>query len=150
MKAIFIILCMWFMIAMPVQADTFSIEFGVYTSHLDYADWMNEDNGLIGFEYRNGDIYYNATTFTNTYDDRSNTLGIGYNLLEYEFARLDILAGGATGYDSKNMLTIFGIVPYIAPRVTLVKELTKAIAVKASVQQFWTATEITVGFEYKF
>lgn len=60
--------------------NSVSIETSILTHHLDSGDY-NENNKLIGIEYQHDDWYFNASTFSNSYYNRTNTLGIGYRIL---------------------------------------------------------------------
>jgi len=130
-------------ITQPILADSLSLELGLYTRHIHYQEGSNEDNKLIGIEYKHKRLYFNASRFTNTYSDTAWTIGSGYNIIDYAPARFDVLGGVAYGYDKMKFL------PYVAPRITLYHKIDK-VTFKISAQQFWDATEITSGIEIKF
>jgi hypothetical protein len=136
---------MWFLIAMPVQAEqSISVMASFFTLHIDKDEdkTYNEDNNLIGFEYKVDDYYFYISTYDNTYGERSETIGMGYNLYENKYFAFDGLFGFATGYER--------IVPYIAPRTTFKYDLNKHVTIKTSYQMFGKAFIAMLGFEYKF
>ena len=136
---------MWFMIAMPVQAEqSVSLVASFFTIHVAKDDdkTYNEDNNLWGVEYKVDEWSFHLTTYDNTIDKRSETIGVGYNLLDYKYFEFDALFGFATGYKR--------VIPYVAPRATFKYDISKCITIKNSTEMFGKAVISTIGIEYKF
>lgn len=134
------------------MADSFSVNYGVNTTHINHEEWMNEDNGLIAIEWMGDKHGVNASSFVNTYGNDTLTLGGSYSLFEYNFINLDLMYGIVKGYEEREIPTVidkdYGF--YFAPRFSASVDLYKELAVKASVQLFGEAVVTTVGLEINF
>jgi hypothetical protein len=141
-KSIFLLALL---LALPVQAEqSITITRSIFTTHIGVDIPVNENNMLRGVEYRHNDWMVNTSTFINSYDDRTYTAGLGYNLVDFRFIEFDALFGVAYGYYKPVYL------PYLVPRLTFKYDLTDSLAVKTSVQVFGQAVMGTVSLEYKF
>jgi hypothetical protein len=140
----------------PVCAEqSVTVEYGVYTTHLwdTYDDYdYNNDNNLIAFEYNNDRWYFNLATYNNSFNERSNAVGSGYNLYHGKSFDWDLLFGVASGYNSEESKTVcFGeFCIYAAPRVTYTYEVTRDWSIKPSAKLFYNAFNLGLGIEYSF
>lgn len=131
--------------------ESVSIETSVYTNHLDYGNY-NENNNLVGIEYQNNDWYLNVTKFKNSYYNDSKTIGSGYRFYNNDIIDLDILFGVVNGYTQEQIKSIcFGEnCAYVAPRITINIPITNNLKFKTSTQLFGTAVIVTTGIKYTF
>ena len=129
-----------------------SVEYGVFTTHLDDNYDYNNDNKMVAIEYNINNWYFNVSTFDNSFYKRSYTVGSGYKFYSIYNFNFDVLWGISTGYHATPArLPIFGkIALYVAPRVTYDLDLTDNVAVTPSVKMLGSAVEIGVGAKYKF
>ena len=78
------------------QAASFELASGVYTEHLEeYNTERNENNDLIAFNYRFTDSDWGvlATTFTNSYDIKTNALAVTYSVIKWRAVELELVLG---------------------------------------------------------
>ena len=91
------------------------IEYGVYTEHLvtDYYERdgvtyeLNEDNKLIGLIVKQGKVSIEASTFINSYNSRSYSIGLGYEVYRFEYLSFGLSGGLIKGYENKQIPTNF-------------------------------------------
>lgn len=154
MKVILITLLL--VISTGAQAGAFSLEHSTYTKHLDYEEWMDEDNQVILIEY--SDQYadetwiVNVSTFNNTYSERSYTVGVGFRILDTTYVDVDLLGGVVKGYteDQSYMPCSSDYCLYIAPRITAEYRFESNFYVKTSLQFYGKAIINTIGGGYYF
>jgi hypothetical protein len=135
------------------QSITFDV--GVYTTHI-YSDIeYNEDNDLIGIEYKIGNWYINAATFNNSFYNRSNAIGSGYNIYSTHNVDFDVIYGLVTGYKDEDGVDDYtfcndDVCVYAAPRVSYTFDVSKHFSIKPSAKLFFNAVVLSVGAEYQF
>jgi putative salt-induced outer membrane protein YdiY len=132
--------------------DSATIEAGVYTDHLMEMESPNEDNRLVAVEYNVDRWYFNASTFVNTFDARSFTVGSGYKMVYGHGVSFDLLWGVVTGYEEGQLKTLCtdSACLYIAPRLSYQLHITDNVAFKPSVKLLGAAVVVAVGVEYRF
>jgi hypothetical protein len=138
----------------PAQCkeQSLSVQYGFYTNHIGYSDIeYNENNNLIGVEYKINDWYFNIATYENSFYNRSNAFGAGYNLLSGYGFDFDVLFGLVTGYtDETKTICANDICGYIAPRVSYTFNVGENIGIKPTAQLFYNAVVLSIGAEYRF
>jgi hypothetical protein len=148
------------LLALLVCTDTYArqsvtVDFGVYTTHI-YSDIeYNEDNDLIGIEYKIGNWYINAATFNNSFYNRSNAIGSGYNIYSTHNVDFDVIYGLVTGYKDEDGVDDYtfcndDVCVYAAPRVSYTFDVSKHFSIKPSAKLFFNAVVLSVGAEYQF
>jgi hypothetical protein len=134
--------------------QSLSVEYGFYTTHISESpsgEPYNEDNNLIGIEYNVNDWYFTVATYDNSFNNRSNAIGAGYNLLSGYGFNFDVLFGLVTGYtDEAKTVCYDGLCGYIAPRVSYTFDVSENIGIKPTAQLFYNAVVLSVGVEYRF
>lgn len=158
MKELFVSIMMavglW-MLAGTAEAKEQSVMIDVsfYTQHFSSDGYdYNNDNDILGVEYKTGDWYWNVASLTNSFYEKSYTFGAGYNVVSYDGVDLDILFGAMTGYYDTpiNAPCYFDLCYYVAPRLSYSVQLTEQLSIKPSAKIMLTAMTLAVGFEYRF
>lgn len=133
---------------------TIGVEASIYTKHMPYESWMNENNNLIGLEYTEKDsrLSYNFSTYRNTYKEQSYTFGTSYTFYQKDYFAFDLMAGVVTGYDSEKFGTrcLFDdICTYLVPKITLFYPNKTSVTPKTSFQLFGKVFLWTIGFDFQ-
>lgn len=142
-----------FNVAAKVPALGF--DYGFAVTHFEEMDNPNEDNKHISVEYTPdiyGIWYVNASTFDNTYYNRSYTVGGGVNVIRYYGLRLDVLGGVVYGYtkDELGSLCVGKACAYMALRASYTYDINNNWAIKPSAKLLGYALEVGLGVERRF
>lgn len=140
------------LLSLNANAEQLSLDVGVYTKHINSGQNRNEDNKLIAIEYMNGNHGVHASSFTNTYNNQSYTVGGSYVPFRYKYAEFGVLYGVVSGYKKGQLPVIISsdIGLYIAPRLTLKYDITESLTIKSSAQLFGNAIVTSVGIQFKY
>ena len=140
------------LLSLNANAEQLSLDVGIYTKHINSGQNRNEDNKLIAIEYMNGNHGVHASSFTNTYNNQSYTVGGSYVPFRYKYAEFGVLYGVVSGYKKGQLPVIIfsDIGLYIAPRLTLKYDITESLTIKSSAQLFGNAIVTSVGVQFKW
>ena len=146
--------------AINAQAATLELASGVYTHHLEEDNTeRNEDNSLIAFNYRFTDSDWGllATTFTNSYDIKTNALAVTYSVIKYRAVEFELVLGlmkGYTEWELHDKLCPFGEESdtcfLVAPKLSIELFNYNGVAPKVSALLMGDAVIVTVGVSYEF
>jgi len=91
----------------PALAGDLSVEVGVFTSHLStegyYEDSeyheINNDNNFLGLSYYKDRLGVEVSSFTNSYNTQSYSIGAGYKVFKHKYLEVGLSAGVIHGYE---------------------------------------------------
>lgn len=146
-------------LATTAQADTIEISKGIFTDHLGFNEY-NEDNDLKAIAYYFDDSKWGLSLakFKNSYYNDTTAAGVSYNLYKGERFEFEVMGGLMKGYTARDSGKFFcplkgdyeAVCWYVAPKGTVNLYSYKGATVKASAIILGTALIATVGFSFTF
>lgn len=136
------------------QSSSFelSVDTGISTSHLfdDYE--YNEDNHLVAVELEINDIHINVSSFINSYNNPTYSLGSKYSMFDSKYIELSVLYGFMQGYTSEQIgvCTHNNYCVFAAPSVEFKYPVTEKLDISTTSLLLGNALVITTGVTYKF
>ncbi len=96
-------------------------DVGIYTDHFngaydDNGNKYNESNEFVAVQYQLDRWLFNSSSFVNSFNVDSYTIGGGYRIYDGSSVYFDLQAGYVKGYDDKNVIEKpFSV--YVAPEI---------------------------------